>query len=80
MMSDQNDEGSQSNIDVAKPNLTLQDLTLMAEIIQECTSRGVWQASELSSVGKLYDRLESFLTSAGIDLNKKSKGYVCTNM
>lgn len=72
-MSEQIDEESQSNIEntVAKPNLTLQDLTLMTEIIQECTSRGVWQASELSSVGRLYDRLESFLTSAGVDLNKK---------
>ncbi len=56
-----------------RPNLTLQDLTLMAEIIQECTGRGVWRASELSSVGSLYDRLEKFLQAAGIDINKNNK-------
>jgi hypothetical protein len=56
-----------------KPKLTLRDLTLMAEIIQECTSRGVWRVSELSSVGLLYDRLETFLSAAGISLNKDTK-------
>jgi len=73
-MSEQAEE-NQVNTDQSsnKPNLTLQDLTLMAEIIQECTSRGVWRASELSSVGSLYDRLETFLSAAGISLNKDSK-------
>lgn len=53
-----------------KPNLTLQDLTLMVQILQVGTSRGSWKADELSSVGGLYDRITSFLTAAGVAVKK----------
>lgn len=53
-----------------KPNLTLQDLTLMVQILQVGTSRGAWKADELSSVGGLYDRITAFLTAAGVAVKK----------
>jgi hypothetical protein len=49
-----------------KPNLTLQDLSMMVQILQVGTSRGTWKADELSSVGGLYDRITAFLTAAGV--------------
>lgn len=53
-----------------KPSLTLQDLTLMVQILEVGTARGAWKADELSSVGGLYDRVASFLTAAGVELKK----------
>lgn len=47
------------------PSLGLQDLVLMAQIIQLATSRASWKPDELSTVGNLYDRLMSFLESSG---------------
>lgn len=66
MESDKNQESSISTEN--RPNISLRDLVLMVQIIQECTKRGSWTAEELSSVGGLYDRLTSFLTSAGVNL------------
>lgn len=56
-----------------KPSLTLQDLTLMMQILQVATSRGTWKADELSSVGGLYDRVTAFLTAAGVTIQKASE-------
>jgi len=53
-----------------KPNLTLQDLSMMVQILQVGTSRGAWKADELSSVGGLYDRITAFLTAAGVATKK----------
>lgn len=50
----------------AKPTLSLQDLTLMVQILQVGTKRGAWKAGELSSVGVLYDRITAFLNAAGV--------------
>lgn len=47
------------------PSLGLQDLVLMAQVIQLATSRAAWKPDELSTVGNLYDRLMSFLESSG---------------
>jgi hypothetical protein len=45
--------------------LGLQDLVMMAQIIQTATARASWKPEELSTVGALYDRLMSFLESSG---------------
>lgn len=45
--------------------LTLQDLVLVAQIIQMSTSRGVFRAEDLLQVGSLYTRLVAFLESTG---------------
>lgn len=45
--------------------LTLQDLVLVAQIIQMSSSRGVFRAEDLLQVGSLYTRLVAFLESTG---------------
>ena len=47
------------------PNLSLQDLLLVAQIIQVATQRGTFKAEELSNIGGLYDRLIAFLNATG---------------
>lgn len=47
------------------PSLTLQDLVLVAQIIQLTSSRGAFKAEELTQVGGLYDKLVTFLQSTG---------------
>lgn len=53
-----------------KPTITLQDIASVVEILQICTARGVWKATELSVVGGLYDRLTGFLEGAGAQFDK----------
>jgi hypothetical protein len=47
------------------PGLTLQDLVLVAQIIQLTTQRGAFKADELADVGGLYNKLVAFLQSTG---------------
>lgn len=47
------------------PSLTLQDLVLVAQIIQLTSQRGAFKAEELESVGGLYNKLIAFLQSVG---------------
>ena len=49
-----------------RPTLTLQDLSLIVQVLETGSSRGAWKASELSSVGYLYDRVTAFLEAAGV--------------
>jgi hypothetical protein len=49
----------------AAPSLTLQDLILVAQIIQLTTQRGAYRAEELQNVGTLYNKLIAFLDSVG---------------
>lgn len=45
--------------------LTLQDLILVAQIIQLSSAKGIFRAEDLQPVGSLYTRLMAFLESAG---------------
>jgi hypothetical protein len=47
------------------PGLTLQDLLLVAQIIQLTTQRGAFKAEELTQIGSFYDKLIAFLQSTG---------------
>ena len=47
------------------PSLTLQDLVLVAQIIQLTNQRGAFRAEELEQVGGLYNKLVTFLQSTG---------------
>ena len=47
------------------PSLTLQDLVLVAQIIQLTSQRGAYRAEELQNVGALYNKLIAFLESVG---------------
>lgn len=52
---------------IKNPELTLNDLVAIRNLIEVVTARGAFKANELSSVGILFDRLTVFLES----LNKK---------
>ena len=47
------------------PSLTLQDLVLVAQIIQLTSQRGAFKAEELADVGGLYNKLVIFLQASG---------------
>jgi hypothetical protein len=47
------------------PSLNLQDLILIAQIIQVSSTRGAFRAEELANVGNLYTKLVAFLQSTG---------------
>lgn len=55
---------------VERPNITLNDIASVVEILRVVTERGVWKVGELSGVGQLYDRLVKFLESAGVQVNQ----------
>ena len=44
-------------------DLNINDLMQLRQIIELATQRGAFQASELSSVGTVYDKLTGFLSS-----------------
>lgn len=46
------------------PSLSLNDLGILANIINLATTRGAFKANELSAVGAAYDKLNIFLTAA----------------
>lgn len=45
--------------------LTIQDLVLVAQVIQTTSQRGAYRAEELANVGNLYNKLVTFLESVG---------------
>lgn len=49
---------------VAAPELNINDLIAMRNVIDVVTKRGAFQANELSSVGQLFDKLNTFLEAA----------------
>jgi hypothetical protein len=57
------DNQSQS---VQQPSLGVQDMVLMYQVLRVIASRGAIKADEMQEVGGLFNRLESFLTSAGL--------------
>lgn len=65
------DEG-QSDQQTA-PSLTLQDLVLVAQIIQLTSQRGAYRAEELQNVGALYNKLIAFLQTTGALVPKESE-------
>jgi hypothetical protein len=51
--------------EVAKaPDLNLNDLVAMRNLIEVVTQRGAFKANELSAAGQLFDKLNAFLTAA----------------
>lgn len=47
--------------DNKQPELTVQDLTSLKTIIDIASQRGTFKASEMSAVGQVYTKLETFL-------------------
>jgi len=47
----------------AAPDLNVSDLNALKSIIDVATQRGAFKASEMEAVGKVYNRLSTFLDS-----------------
>jgi hypothetical protein len=45
------------------PQITINDLAMLKELIDLSCSRGAFRADEMSSVGQVYDKLTGFLNS-----------------
>lgn len=46
------------------PDLNLNDLAAIRNLIEVVTQRGAFKANELTSAGQLYDKLTAFLNAA----------------
>jgi len=46
------------------PELTLNDLAVLRQIIEVASQRGTFKAAELESVGKAFNKLSTFLDAA----------------
>lgn len=62
-----------------QPGLTLQDLILVAQIIQLTSQRGAYRAEELANVGNLYNKLVAFLESTGAISRTPAEGTTQEN-
>ena len=60
--------------------LTLQDLVLVAQIIQLTSQRGAYRAEELANVGNLYNKLVAFLESTGAISRTPAEGATQENI
>lgn len=45
--------------------LTIQDLTLVLQVVNLAASRGAFKADEMTTIGGLHDRIFKFLDSVG---------------
>ena len=62
---EQPQETTAEQTQTSAPSLTLQDLVLVAQIIQIGSQRGTFRAEELADVGNLYTKLIAFLQATG---------------
>jgi hypothetical protein len=56
-------EQPQAQPEAKAPELTINDLGALRTIVDVATQRGAFKAAEMESVGKVYNRLASFLES-----------------
>lgn len=56
-------QATQPSNQPAAPDLTINDLNAVRTILDVATSRGAFKANELEAVGKVYNKLNSFLES-----------------
>jgi hypothetical protein len=57
-----------------KPELNLNDLAAIRNLIEVVTQRGAFKANELSSVGVLFDKISAFLEAAQAAQPKNPEG------
>lgn len=56
-------QNTQTQSQPTNPELTVTDLVNLKSIIDVSVKRGTFNASEISAVGTVYDKLNNFLTS-----------------
>lgn len=55
-------EAVQTSVATESNALTLQDLSLAAQVIDVASQRGAFKANELENVGRIYNRITTFLS------------------
>ena len=72
---DQNGAETQTTAAGPSPELNINDLVAMRNLIDVVTQRGAFKANELSAVGVLFDKLNTFVTAAeAAQKEQQSKG------
>jgi hypothetical protein len=54
---------SETQTNGAQPSISIQDLQNLLVVVDLATSRGAFRGTELSQVGQLFDKLNTFLQS-----------------
>lgn len=67
-----NDQAAQQN-GAPAPELTINDLAAVRTILDVASQRGAFRANELEAVGKIYNKLNSFLESVTPKQEEKSE-------
>jgi hypothetical protein len=62
-MNEENQQSVENTTQNANPQLTIQDLQNLRAVIDLAVRRGAFGASEISSVGQVFDRLNTFLNA-----------------
>ena len=44
-----------------QPNIAIQDIAFLLNIVEVCSTRGAFRAEELTSVGAVYDKVKVFI-------------------
>jgi hypothetical protein len=44
-----------------QPNIAIQDIAFLIQIVEVCSTRGAFRAEELSSVGAVYNKVKAFI-------------------
>lgn len=57
------EQGQPAAPESKSPELTINDLGALRTIVDVATQRGAFKAAEMESVGKIYNRLATFLES-----------------
>lgn len=70
MAEEQNTQETQ----VEEPKITIEDIVMVQRIIATASSRGAFRAEEMSSVGRVYDRVSAFVSHNAPEVNKKAEG------
>jgi hypothetical protein len=52
-----------TDINVAQPELSISDLVNLRAIIETASKRGAFAASEMTAIGSVFDRLNTFLNA-----------------
>lgn len=59
-----NEKAQPTQADNSGPELNVQDLLTIKNIIEVAAQRGAFKANEFESVGRTYNKLEQFLAAA----------------
>jgi hypothetical protein len=66
-MNEENQQTVENTTQSAAPQLSIQDLQNLRAVIDLAVRRGAFGASEVSSVGQVFDRLNAFLIAVAPD-------------